>query len=715
MESGTPLRTGLSRWSWLWVLLITLGGLGLRLLVWRWREFQPLGGDEQEYLNAALALLQERRYQELLFMRPPLYPVLLAAWIYLVDSLVQNLRLVQALVSAATIPLVALLALEVARAVGHPRPARPALVAAGLCALSYTLAANAAELLTETVFLFGLCLALLLILRAGTRGSLFDTAAAGLCLGALCLVRSVALPLLPLSALWLLVNATRSRGWTRRAAAQSCILLVACCIVLLPWTARNYLAYGGLILIDTTGAENLWLDNDPAGREAVKAQLFALGDDRLARQQLGSRNGLAVIAVDPERFVAKAWGELKKFFALEYADDMRARPAIWVRPADVGLRLLLGDGLWLLLLLAGGYGLARNLRLPAGDARSPSPPASPASPARPLALSPAWLLAPWALYVLLTTLIFHVELRYRLPLFPALLPFAALLFAGGVVERSSYRSRLIAATLPALCLVLTLLHANYPALAWQLGWKHAQLALAEAALARGDATAARAAADAALALDERSALARIARARADLLADDPTSAAAQLDAALASLPAHPQARVLRGDRLRATGETEAAAADLAYETATQQDLQRWLWPRATTAPPQRLELGDGLDLGFLRGFHGLAAADAGFRWSTASAEFRLSAPPAARELVLRVASGRPAGAPTVPVELLLDGVSAGTFSVDSTWQELRVPLNGAEGAVVVGLRASTFTPRDFDPASPDGRRLGVQVDWAELR
>jgi len=699
-------------------------GLGLRLLVWRWREFQPLGGDEQEYLDAALTLLRERRYVELQFMRPPLYPLFLAASVYAVDSLVQNLRLVQAVVSAATISLVGLLTLEVARGEGRSG-ARPALLAALLCALSYTLAANAAELLSETLFLFGLTAALWLILRAGRTASLPLTALAGLALGALCLVRSVALPLLPLGGVWLLVNAkckmqnakastttgtsASTSAWLGPGLRQCCILTFAFCIILLPWTARNYATYGGLILIDTTGAENLWLDNDPAGREAVKAQLYALGDDRLLRQQLGSRNGVAAILADPARFAGKAWGELQKFFALEYSDDMRDRPAIWVRPADVWLRLLLGDALWLTLLLAGSYGLARTLhRL----------------------RSPAWLLAPWALYVLLTTLIFHVELRYRLPLFPALLPYAALVLAGSgrssVVARLSAigyrlsaigyrRPSLLPALVPVACLALTLLHVNYLALGWQLGWKHWRLAQADAALAQGDTPSAIRAAEGALRLDERSALARIALARAALLASDRPAALAYLDAAIAAIPDHPQAHVLRGDLRRAGGDSDGARADLAYETASLQNLQAWGWERFVTPPPARLALGDGLDLGFVRGFHGLAHGDDGFRWTQDAAELRLAAPADARTLRLRVASGRPPQAAPVPLELLVNGASAGTFNVGAAWHELELPLAGAGGELLVELRSPTFTPRSFDRASPDGRRLGIKLAWAEVR
>ncbi|MBO9320337.1 MAG: hypothetical protein J7460_15105, partial [Chloroflexus sp.] len=80
------------RRNW-WLAIMTLTGLALvfRLLVWRWRELYPLGGDEAEYLAQAITLLQERRYVELRLMRPPLYPLFLATAILFVDSLVQNL------------------------------------------------------------------------------------------------------------------------------------------------------------------------------------------------------------------------------------------------------------------------------------------------------------------------------------------------------------------------------------------------------------------------------------------------------------------------------------------------------------------------------------------------------------------------------------------------------------------------------------------------
>ena len=752
------------------IIIIALG-LILRLLAWRWHEFYALGGDEREYLEQAITLVRDHQYGELRLMRPPLYPLFLAGCIYLVDSLVQNLRLVQALISAATVPLVYLLTREVT---WRSDRRTPALLAALLCALSYTLAANASELLTEALFLFGLTTALWLLLRAARTEGLPETILAGLIIGALCLLRSVALPLLPLGALWLLV-----RRWAHRDAplrhgwGLAVVYVLATLLIVLPWTVRNYTTYGGLILIDTTGAENLWLDNDPAGRESVKAQLYALGDDRLARQRLATQQGLAVISADPARFAAKAWGELKKLFALEFSDDLLARPAIWVSQPEVAARLLLGDGIWLLMLLAGGVGLARGsgvggrgsgvANTERGDENTnqhdtslsrvtcPLPPA-------PCPLPPApWLLLPWALYVALTTLIFHVELRYRLPLYPALLPYAGLVLAGvgsgvrgqgsGVRgQGSGVRGRVLAAIVPdshairaqhpmkraagvrlsaigyrlsaivpVVCITLTLLHMNYPALAWRLGWKHWDLGRAEAALNQHDPATARQAALAALARDDSSALARVALARTDLLAGDQVAAASQLDAAVRALPAHPYAHLLRGDLLRRQGHLDSARADLAYETSSREDLQSWAWTRFASDPPTGLALGDGLDLGFIRGFHSLRAGEGGFRWTTGDAEVRLTLPPGATTVRLHAASGRPDGSAT-ELSVTLDGRDAGTIliSADSGVYVLALPVRPPNTHVVVGLRSSTFTPRDYDKASPDGRTLGVKLEEVEI-
>ena len=707
-ESGVA-RTTAPISTFIIVFGLCLLALGLRLLVWRWHEQYPLGGDEQEYLNAALTLLRERRYEELDLMRPPLYTLFLAASIYVFDSLVQQLRLIQVVISVLTvIPMYAL--------TYHLfRKRTIAVVASLLIASNYTLASNATELLTETLFLFGLTIFFWLMLQMRDRRSAIWPILAGLTLGSLALLRSVALPLLPLAALWLLVQppvmistsyttlGRRVSSLLQRHTARSAIILVfSMALVIAPWTIRNYLTYDALILIDTTGAENLWLDNDPAGREAVKQQLYALGDDRAARQQLATEHGIEVITDDPGRFLNKVWGEAQRFFALQYFDDMSDRPEIWVPPLQVWLRLLLGDGLWLLILLGGAVGLwlahpppsTRSLVLHLNDIR--------------------WVFVPWACYILLTGLLFHVELRYRLPLYPVLLPFAAwmLVWLTNRTPRST-ALRLFAATGTCVILLgLTLLHRPYISETWRLGWKHASLWQAQRAFAQDQYTMARTHARNALVRDEDSVLAYVALARADLYDGNTQSALEYLRTARGIMPDHPHAQLLYGAILRERGQEEAARTALTYERNSLQNLQSW--SQQVFAPvqtwPASLDIGDGLDLGYIDGFR---LAEDGFRWTTDMAEIDLNAPSGTTMLNLELASGRPANAPAPNVVILANGQVLGSIELTGAWETHSFPLD-ISGPVTVTIQSDTFRPRNYDPTSPDGRTIGVMVDAVAL-
>jgi len=740
-------------------LLVFVLALGLRLLVWNWHELYDLGGDEREYFNQALTLLRDHAYVELNLMRPPLYTGFLAAGMYLFDSLVQRLRLIQAIISALTVVPIYLLARRLFdRRVG--------LVAALLAAFSYTLAAHATELLTETLFVFGLATLFWLLLgaareagdwrleawRASPASSLQSPASssvvwalvAGLNLGALALIRSVALPLLPLGALWLLLRrpiGNTTHRWSvvgGRWSVAACFVLGAG-LVIVPWTARNYATYGALILIDTTGAENLWLDNNPAGsapgdplgREAAKRQLYDLGDDRAARQRLASANGAAAIFTHPTWFAYKAWGEMKRFLALEYFDDLRERRAIWAPPLEVGLRLGLGDGVWLLLLFGGTIGLWLAPMMDDGRWTMDDGRQSFVVRRSSFVADPRWIFILWALYIVLTSMLFHVELRYRLPIYPALLPYAAWVIVHCKLQLANWRRGCLpiynlqytisGAALTCLAIVvITLLHRPYVGEAWMLARKHAGLWQAGRALDGGDAAGARASAEHALTLDPESALARVALARAALARGDEVEALSALDQAIAALPAHPHAHLLRGALLRQQGDLAAARAEFGYEQASLEDLQDWSWRMFASfgALPAAVDVGGGLDLGYVRGFW--PAEPGGSRWSQSEAEIALGAPSGGGAwLELSLNSRRPVGARAPRVHISVGDREIGQLVAEPGWHSygFAVPaeLIPDTRRLVVAVRSDTFRPRTFDRASPDDRALGVIVGRVELQ
>ncbi|HEU5103872.1 MAG TPA: tetratricopeptide repeat protein, partial [Roseiflexaceae bacterium] len=368
---------------------------------------------------------------------------------------------------------------------------------------------------------------------------------------------------------------------------------------------------------------------------------------------------------------------------------------------------------------------------------------------------PRWISVLWMLYVLLTSMLFHVELRYRLPIYPALLPYAAWAIARIVDFRrqatrdrrhatSTARSRLgshisrlvsrvarppghlvsvlIGAALTCLAIVyMTLQHRPYVGEAWMLARKHVVLWQANRALAGGDAVRARALAEQALAIDPDSALARVGLARAALVRGDQAAALGALDQAIAALPAHPHAHLLRGALLREQGDRTAARAELSYEQASLEDLQEWSWQ--TFAPfatlPSAIDIGSGLDLGYVRGFWP-AVPPGGARWSQGEAEVMLGLPEGADvRLELRLNSGRPAGAPAPRVQIVVGGREIGQLVAEAGRHryDFAIPaeLIPDTRRLVVGIRSPTFRPRDFDRASPDNRALGVMVERVEVK
>ncbi|MCC6946032.1 MAG: hypothetical protein IT335_15750, partial [Thermomicrobiales bacterium] len=135
----------------------------------------------------------------------------------------------------------------------------------------------------------------------------------------------------------------------------------------------------------------------------------------------------------------------------------------------------------------------------------------------------------------------------------------------------------------------------------------------------------------------------------------------------------------------------------------------WAW-RRLNQPGPRVDVGDGLDLGLVRGMHADERDGARrFRWTDGQGQARLQ--PAAQGPALVTASlrsFRPAGAATV-VRVRLSGREIATWSVGGEWTEYTTPvtLDGAE--VVVELVSDAFVQGYADP-----RSLGVMVDWVAV-
>lgn len=679
-----------------WLLAILLLALALRVLVWRIAPYSEPIGDEGEYYSAATILADGRGFSFLdqsIWLRPPLYIVALAGLFRLFGAIVAPVWVAQVALGLATIVLVYLLGRFYAERRGVAR------LAATFCAAYLPFAVYARLLLSETLFTFLIVLAFVALayhVRAGGRAALI---VAGLAFGGAILTRGLALPFLAAVPLWALACDERGWGNWRGALGRSALVLGVAVLLLAPWTARNAIVYGRLIPADTTGGYNFWLG-------ALQGQNTGQVDTTLRaipnqgdRQAAAWARGWEVVRADPAAYLSKSVreaGDLWRINIGAYERLTRGYALGRVPIPWLGLTLVFDDLLYLLALPLAALGWVGAGR-PA-DRR---------------------LLLLWLGYNGVTGALFFAITRFRLPL----MPFIFLLAARGAfalpqllrgVLRSGFRVPrpwFIPAIVAALAIALVA--PSFTLDQFRTGAANApdstRLAHGYALLARGQTDAALTAFSALRPDDpfRPTALAAIDHARG---ADN--RALADLNDDLDPIGA----TLLRGDILRSQGRIAEAREALNYRDVRILNPTAEAWAHLNPKAQTRLDVGDGLDLGYLRGMN-LDERDSDgttYRWTTDHADLRVAAPavPAQATLQLRLRSYRPSGA-IPPVRISIGGRTIGTVTPTTDWQVYDFPLAGTTattGWLVVSLDTPTFVL-----SYADQRRLGAMIDWVEVR
>jgi tetratricopeptide (TPR) repeat protein len=250
--------------------------------------FANPGFDGEYYLNWARELNGGGGAVEGAYYLAPLYPLSLALFVAIFGEYFGLLYLLQHLLGLAT---AALIALGLRDEIGDAS----ALAAAALYVLYHPLLFFASAPLGETLGLFLFVAALAALGRPGIWASV----AAGLLIGAACLVRP---NLLLVACVW-----TAGEGLNRRWK-RAALLVAGLLLVLLPVTLRNLHVSGHPALISNNGGLTLYHGNGPgaagvytsaagfSGRVSTQSQEAVL----LAR----ARSGLDLDAVEADRW----WG-----------------------------------------------------------------------------------------------------------------------------------------------------------------------------------------------------------------------------------------------------------------------------------------------------------------------------------------------------------------------------------------------------------------------
>lgn len=728
------------------LFLILALALGLRLLLW----IQPLhepANDEVEYITVARDLLEGRGwsfYDRYHWLRAPLYPLFLAAsWGLAGDD--GWPRAARALHLAA-LPNIALSVLSVylayalaARLVNR----QAALLAALLTAVLWTNATFASLYMAETLFTVLFQAGLLSLVQVGEQCSTTKRwlliVTTGVALGMAALTRSLALLFIPVAAGWLATHLYRQQtddGLRRRLATS--LLAAAVCLasagaVIAPWTIRNYQAYGGFILIETGLSYNLWVFNEPREERETIHRILENISNPVERANYATARGLERLREDPLIIGRKLWPNWVFLARIKPIQDRFLMESYY---ADVDLplfvaALIFDDVLYILIALGAMVALTHAVwrwnrkdyvdsiasplleaELVGDRARSRTLIARSAqrtlvhTSAPPVASAVLCLL--WIGYALATMLLTHGEARYRHFLFPALIPYAAWTFTALARRTACFERRLVMAITPLIGVFLWTVLTAYP---WS--WASENLARGSRALA-GDVWMTLGAPD------------RAAHAYLHALEVQATPDGwLRLGAAHLALGAIDQARVAYraawdtsrayyiasahlGDLERSLGNVDEARRAFAGEYADEQRVLDWSWRMLGENPPASLDIGDGLDFGYIGGVYPAEELlGRQVRWSAGRALLRLGGADAGAPtlLTLRLAAPHPDRS-VVPVRICVEGACR-QVEANADWRTYTLMIERCNTPALVEVRSPTFT-------AADGRRLGVIIDWAAM-
>jgi 4-amino-4-deoxy-L-arabinose transferase-like glycosyltransferase len=728
------------------ILLILLLALLVRLLLWSQPAHQ-LANDEIEYVTVARDLLAGRGwqfYEHYRWLRAPLYPLFLAASLWLAGGDLHRAALPNIVLSVANVYLNYRLTLAL---IGR----RAARVAALLAAILWTQAIFASLYMSETLFTFLFTGALVCLvrppatvqaryivsrrLRAEQDSAVISPSyhlvgiiAAGVLFGLATLTRSITLLFLPVVALWCFFRrptTSRSSLTTQFFILYPSLFVLCAVLTIAPWTIRNERAYGRPILVETGLSFNLWFFYEP--RESHDEIYRALENipNPAERSDYATAKGLARLREEPAILLRNLWPNWVTLLSADTTEDRFLMQSYY---ADVGLplfaaALIFEDVLYPLLLIAAVLGLALHRsrtgpwrrRFGFGD--------------------PKWLVVIWVLYVVATVLLTHGETRYRHFLFPVLIPYAAWVLtlrrakrtrSGGSVNVSLSADRPVSRT-PRLLVVAVLWAVMLGVVIGAYPWEWAEqnivrgwhTAVGDIAWAAGDGTEA-------LRAYKRATEAHetpdgwLRRGDAARALGDPRDALHAYGEAAHLAPPYIAASTRLGDLLREIGDEPGARDAFKGNYADQQQVVDWAWNNLRPAPKDHLDIGDGLDYGYVGGVHpaeelrGVTA-----RWTDGYGVVRLAGAlndrVEGRQVLvrLRLAAPRPNGG-NVRAQVCAESHCWG-LNVGPAWRTYVLPFSVArdQGARSNGAPLNVEVRSDtFD--APEGRRLGVLIDTASI-
>jgi tetratricopeptide (TPR) repeat protein len=406
--------------------------------------------DPRVYHEWALAISNGQWLGDEVFFLGPLYPYFLGLVYGLFGPSLLVAKSIHCLIGAST----CVLSWSLAR---HFYDRRVALLAGMTTALYGMLIFYEGSLMITNLLTPLLLLLVLAVVRAIERPSLPGWLLAGAVLGLCALARQTALLFAPIAALWLLFVLREQLSFGRRIALAAAFT-AGVCLLVLPATARNYLVSGDLVLINASGGNAFITANHrgATGGFHLPSEIpRALADDpreqrTMLRRIAEARSGRALLPSQVSAYWVGQGTQYIRDYPEEFLRLAIKRLGLWLNAFEAWTNrsfTVSRDFSWVLRLPLPTFGVVAPLAL----------------------FGIAVSMRRWReLFPLLAILgihfgasfLFIVLSRYRIPVVPLMIVFAA---AGSVWILDTVRVRrlrALALAAPALAALVALVHLD---------------------------------------------------------------------------------------------------------------------------------------------------------------------------------------------------------------------------------------------------------------
>ncbi len=289
-RKGLSMRTSCSCVrNLVWILLPAFLAIGLSLAAISTRT-QKLVFDENYYFPVAEKIV-EGSYEDGYVIRPPLYPLFLAALMALVSKSFTAILVAQSITRGITVALTGLIAKKIF-------DKRSAFIASLLIAIYPLHIYTYNRFLTEVIYVPLFLLSLVAVDKALSVKRRKDFLIAGVASGIASLARSTSFFLTILIGVWSVLRKGEGRRASSVAVTNALVLLLGMFVVISPWTIRNAVTHRCFILLDNATPFNLWLIT--SGKDIDEfAKIWSSYPTHAERQREAYKNWIANVKEDP--------------------------------------------------------------------------------------------------------------------------------------------------------------------------------------------------------------------------------------------------------------------------------------------------------------------------------------------------------------------------------------------------------------------------------